>query len=57
MEPKRNLRDLHVNIPVELDGKLDEISRFRGEKTHHILSAIKAYLKRWESEHGGIRTK
>jgi transcriptional regulator with XRE-family HTH domain len=57
MEPKKNLRDLHINIRVELDKKLDAISRFRGEKTHHIMSAIEAYLKKWESEHGGLRTK
>jgi transcriptional regulator with XRE-family HTH domain len=57
MEPKKNLRDLHVNIPVELDEKLDAISRYRGEKTYHIGNAIRAYLKKWENEHGDIRTK
>lgn len=42
----------HVNIPVELDKKLDTISRSQTEKTYHIVSAIEAYLKKWESEHG-----
>ncbi len=56
MKARQELVDRHFNIPVELDKKLDVISENQGApKTFHIVSAIKAYLRKWESQHGSIK--
>jgi len=53
---KEELIDIHVNIPAEVNEKLNKISedRAHGEKTFHIVSALKAYLRKWEIKHGKI---
>ena len=50
------LIDIHVNLPEDTNEKLERISRFKGEKTFHIVSAIRAYLRKWEVKHGTIDT-
>jgi hypothetical protein len=56
MGRKRDLIDIHVNIPIEINNKLNVISEGKaaGEKTFHITTALRKFLQDWEKRNGKI---
>ena len=51
--------DRHFLIPAEIDEKLDAMSEGKafGEKTHHVVQALRTYVRRYEAKYGPVKVR